>query len=277
MKRIILLLMVTFTMTCGFAQNRNETETMKKVREITDSLTAEQKDALFALAENVFLSGVDSIMNTGMFMKALDLMDSVQVNWKNVTGREPSPRMYRTKGLILMNLEEWAELVKTTEECLSVHKTGINDKESAILYSMQGTAYRNLKEYQKAIRSYEEGSFYYTRVGDSGSQGDMLCSMAKCYMDLGKYMMASSFYEKGFNKFLEYFDTTRSALLRNNFYINDPYKKTVLELFASHLYGMALFQQDYGSRLESKDYLLMSAHCGSMSAKSEYQRIYGNR
>ena len=275
MKRIILLLVVTFTMTCGFAQNRSKTESMKEMREMTDSLTDEQKDALFALTEDIMLARVDSIMNTGMFMKALDLMDSIQVNWKSFTGREPSPRMYRTKGLILMNLEEWAELVKTTEECLSVHKTGINDKESAILYSMQGTSYGNLKEYQKAIRSYEEGAYYYTKIGDSGSQGDMLCSMAKCYGELGKYTMAFSFYEKGFNKFLEYFDTTRSALLRNNLYVSDSYKKTVLGVFAAHLFSMAVFEQDYGSRLDSKDYLLMSAHCGDSSARSEYQRIYG--
>lgn len=53
MKRIILLLVVTFTMACGFAQNRSKTESMKEMREMTDSLTDEQKDALFALTEDI--------------------------------------------------------------------------------------------------------------------------------------------------------------------------------------------------------------------------------
>ena len=275
MKRFILLLMACITMACGFAQNRSKAEAVKSMREVTDSLTDEQRDALFMLTEEIMLAGVDSIMNTGMFMKALDLIDSIQVNWKSFTGREPSPRMYISKGNILMHLEEWGELVKTTEECLSIHKEDITDRIAALMYSMQGSAYRNLKEYQKAIRSYEEGAYYYTKIEDSGSQGDMLCSMAKCYGELGKYTMASSFYEKGFNKFLEYFGTTRSALLRSNFYVNDSYKNTVLGVFAAHLFSMAVFEQDYGSRLDSKDYLLMSAHCGDSSARSEYQRIYG--
>ncbi len=111
MKRFILLLMVTFTMACGFAQSRSKAEAVKSMREMTDSLTDEQRDALFMLTEEMMLAGVDSIMNTGMFMKALDLIDSIQVNWKSFTGREPSPRMYISKGNILMHLEEWVELV----------------------------------------------------------------------------------------------------------------------------------------------------------------------
>jgi len=277
MKRFVLLLMACMTMACGFAQSRSKAEAVKEIREVTDSLTDEQKDALFMLTEEMMLAGVDSIMNTGMFMKALDLIDSIQVNWKSFTGREPSPRMYLMKCNILMHLEEWRDLIRTTEECFSVHKTDINDRIAAIMNGIQGDAHRNLEEYREAIRSYEEGAHYYTRTEDIGSQGNMLCNMAICYGKLGKHTMASSFYEKGINKFLEYFGTTRSALLRSNFYVKDSYKQTVLDVFAAHLFSLAVYEQDHGSRLDSKDYLLMSAHCGDSSAMSEYQRIYGNR
>lgn len=275
MKRFVLLLMACMTMACGFAQNRSRAEVVKEMREVTDSLTDEQKDVLFMLTEEMMLTGVDSIMNTGMFLKALDMIDSIQVYWKSFTGREPSPRMYVSKVNILMHLEEWVELVKTTEECLSVHKEDITDRIAAFMYRNQGCAYTELKEYQKAIRSFEEGAYYHTKMEETGNQGDMLCCMAKCYMELGKYTMASSFYEKGFNKFLEYFGTTRLALLRNNFSVRDSYKNAVLGVFAAHLFSMAVYEQDYGSKYDSKDYLLMSAHCGNPSARSEYQRIYG--
>lgn len=283
MKRFILLFAVFCTMTCGFAQSRSNTNTakeVKEVREMIDSLADAhdtQREAVYALMEETMMAVVDSLVETGMYMNALDLLDSIQVNWKNITGSEPSPRIYLSKGDIQMQLEEWRELAKTTEECLSLHKTDITDKVAGIMYSMQGSAYKNLKEYQKAIRAYEEGSYYYTKTGEVGSQADMLCSMANCYAKIGKYTMASSFYEKGFNKFLEYFGTTRSYLLRNGLYVSDAYKKAVLGVFGAHLFGMAVFEQDYGSRLESQEYLLMAAHCGNASAKSEYQRIYGNK
>lgn len=272
-----MLLMACMTMAFSSAQIQNKAEVREEIMSETDSLSEEQKDAIFSLVENVMISSVDSIMNEGRFMQALELADSMQANWKNMTGRDPSPKMYLTKGIILMHLEEWKELVKTTEECLSIHRETINERIAAIMCSMQGNAHRNLEEYREAIRSYEDGVYYYNKTGDIGSQGDLLCSMAICYMELGKHTMASSFYKKGIDKYLEYFGTSRSALLRSDFSMKDPYKQTVLGVFAAHLFGLALFEHDYGSRLDSKDYLLMSAHCGNTTAKSEYQRIYGYR
>lgn len=274
MKKIVLL-MAYMIMAYSFVQAQNKAVVREQIMESADSLSEEQKDALFMLTEEMMLAGVDSIMNTGMFMKTLDLIDSIQVNWKSFTGREPSPRMYLMKCNILMHLEEWRDLIRTTEECFSVHKTDINDRIAAIMNGIQGDAHRNLEEYREAIRSYEEGAHYYTRTEDIGSQGNMLCNMAICYGKLGKHTMASSFYEKGINKFLEYFGTTRSALLRSNFYVKDSYKQTVLDVFAAHLFSLAVYEQDHGSRLDSKDYLLMSAHCGDTTAKSEYKRIFG--
>ena len=277
MKRIAVLIIAIMILANGYAQMSVKAEAKERISAIADSLSEEEKDAMLTIIEEVMVTAVDSIMNEGRFMQALELIDSMQINWRFLTEREPSPRMYLTKANILMHLEEWRDLANTVKECFSIHKSTINERIGAVLCSMQGNAYRNLEEYREAIRSFEDGVYYYTKTGDVGSQGDMLCSMAKCYGELGKHTIASSFYQKGIDKFLEYFDTTRSALMRNDFSVKDPYKQTVLAVFAAHLFCLAVYEQDYGSRLDSKDYLLMSAHCGDTTAKSEYQRIYGKR
>ena len=80
MKRFILLLIATFTMACGFAQNTNIKEACEKLETVTDSLTEDQKDELFNLAEQILITRVDSIMHEGIYMQALELMDSIQAN-----------------------------------------------------------------------------------------------------------------------------------------------------------------------------------------------------
>ena len=274
MKKIVLL-MAYMIMAFSFVQAQNKAVVREQIMESADSLSEEQKDAMFSVIEGVMLAGVDSIISEGRFMQALELVDSIQVNWKYLTGRELSPSIYLTKGNILMNLEEWRELVKTTEECLSIHEKTMTDGMAAIICAMQGYAHRGIEEYSEAIRSYENGAYYYNKTGDIGSQGDMLCSMAFCYSKLSKHTMATSFYEKGISKFLEYFGTTRSVLLRSDYIVKDSYKQKVLAVFAVHLYSLAVYEQNHGSRLESKNYLLMSAHCGDTTAKSEYKRIFG--
>ena len=274
MKKIIALFLMYFSISVSNAQITSE-NVAYEVKQMTDSLTTEPKELLLTLAEQVVLDAVDSVMNEGMYMQALEILDSVQVNWKKVTGIEPSPQMYLRKVKILMSLEEWQELVLTTEECLRIHIEDISDKIAAITYGTQGYAYRNLEDYKSAIRSYEYALARYNKVGDLGSQGDMMCCMANCYDHLGKTSMASSFYEKGVAKFLSYFGTTRSSLLRGEFNVTDSYMRMVLELFSTHLFAMAVHEQDKGDKIASKDYLKMSANCGNGQAKSEYKRIYG--
>ena len=69
----------------------------------------------------------------GVGMQAFEMADSIQSNWKHITGREPSARMILTKANILMRLEEWRELIKTTEECFFIHKRNIDDRIAAIM------------------------------------------------------------------------------------------------------------------------------------------------
>lgn len=275
MKKILFTIIVLLCSAFSFGQSEQSDDVSANFQQLTDSLTEEQRDFLFSLAEEYMLNAVDSAMGEGMYMQALELLDSVQVNWKKVTGMEPSARMFLEKGKILMGLEEWDDLIKATEECLSIHKEDIPDKVAAIIYSMQGSAYRNIGNFKSAIRSYEYAISKYNRVGNLGDQGDMMCSMAYCYDQIGKQTVASTFYEKGFNKFIEYFNTTRTILLKGNYNVSDPYKQIVLGVFSAHLYCMAVHEQNCGDRLSSKEYLKMSANCGNSQAKSEYNRIYG--
>ena len=136
--------------------------------------------------------------------------------------------------------------------------------------------YRFLKDYKNAIRSYEYVVSCCSKEGDYGGQGDALCEIAFLYNKLGISATASSFYEKGLNKYLQYFHTTKQQLLRRRFKVeDDSLKESELEIFSLHLFKMAIFEGNNGNRLASKEYLLMSSHCGNSEAKSEYQRIYG--
>lgn len=274
MKKGLLIFLMLFFVTIGYARKSVITETKEQIETATDSLTEEQEMIDF-FVEEAMVSIIDSIKNEGRYMQALDMIDSLQVKWKELKGKPISWRTYLIKGNIQMNLEEWIGLIETTEECLIIHKDNILDKGTAIMYEMQGLGYAQLKKYREAIRSYENGVSYSTKTGDLAGQAKMFCNMADCYASLEKYSIASSFYKKGLERYLSYFGTTRSALLRSDFYVKDPYIKTVLRVFASQLFSMAVFEQDYGSKSASKEYLLMSAHCGNETARSEYLRIYG--
>lgn len=282
MKRVLVLFLMVSFVTIGYAQKSVITEANEQIQNM-DSLTEEQKDLLFFVLEKAMVSVIDSITDEGRYMQALDMIDSLQVYWNTLTDRPLSLQIYLKKGNILMSMEEWRGLIATTEECLSVFKlvdkstynADILNRGFALLYSMQGNGHRNLGEYKDAIHSYENAVRYYTEMGDLGGVGGMLCNMAFCYMSLKKYIMASSFFQKGLDKYLNYFETTRSALLKDFFYTQDSYEQTVLALFGEDLLLMAVFEQDYGDKSASKNYLLMSAHCGNERARGEYLRIYG--
>ena len=268
MKKILTILSFFLCLSVN-AQNAEKNQLLP------DSLTQEQRELILYFTEKIALNVVDSVIEEGMYMKALEMLDSIQTNWKRVTGSEPSPQMFFKKAYIYMSLEEWRKMAETANECINIHKNIMMDREFAIVYNMQGTAYKNIGEYTNSIRAYENSIGYYTKLGESGSVGDGLCNMAFCYDKLGKTSVAASFYEKGLSKFLEYFNITRKQLLQNELRVNDSYKKTVKGVFGAQLYMMALFEQKNGDEKAKKEYLLMSAHCGNDAATSEYQRIYG--
>lgn len=267
--RHILFALVTLISFSASAQDVIQTQNS------TDSLTEEQKELLYSLAEQYALDAVDSLIQEGMYMQAIKAIDSLQVNWKKVTGRELSARTYLRKSQIYMSLEEWQQLVNTTTDCINSNKDNMSDRQAALFYSMQGSGYRYLEDYKNAILSYEHALGYYTKIGDLGSQGDILCSIAYSYDKLGKHSTASSFYEKGVSKFLQYFNSSKNYLLQNDLKVEDSYMRSVMGVFGAHLYNMAVYEQNLGDRNSSKEFLLMSAHCGNSTAISEYERIYG--
>lgn len=265
----LLFVLFTFLTVAASAQNEKHNQVPN------DSLSQWEKEFGFTLVEQFIVDKIDSIISEGMYMQALEQLDSFQIKWSSISGRGPSLMMNILRGQIYMSMGEWQQLLYTTNECFNNNKDEITDKSAALIYNMQGMAYKNLEDYFNAIRSYENAFTHYTIINDLGSQGDALCSIAYSYDKAGKSFTASSFYQKGFAKFLQYFNISRKQLLRNDLKLDDSYNIKVMHLFGSHLFNMAVFEQDNGDKSASREYLLMSAHCGNTLARKEYQRIYG--
>lgn len=269
MKRILFTLLFFLTISVSAQE-------FDKGKEYFDSLSEDDKELTTSLVEDIIFNLIDSVMEEGMYMKALDLLDSVNANWQKTFGVEVPYQMYLKKGEVYMRLEEWQRLVDVTTECINKKNGTLPNQVVPIMYNMQGMGYSNLEKYKDAIRSYENALSYYSKNEDLGSQGDVLCNIGHCYNKSRKLLSASSFYNKGLLKFLEYFKITKKQLLQRELKVYDAYEKTLLNSFAVHLFNMAVYEQDYGDKSTSKEYLLMSAHCGYNLAKSEYQRIYGH-
>ena len=204
MKKLLFVLFSLLSISASAQNTQNE--------EPLDTLSQEQKELVISLAEPFFLHKVDSVMEEGMYMQALEALDSLHYNWIKITWKGLSPQIYTRKAQIYMSLEEWQQLIDATNECIKYNKETMSDRMAALIYSMQGLGYRNLEDFKNAIRSNEYALSYYSKDGDYGNQGDMLCSIAYNYDKLGKLSAASSFYQKGFMKFLQSFDITKKQL-----------------------------------------------------------------
>ena len=277
MKKLVLFVLMLLPMCSSVsAHGQNKAEFREKFLELTDTLTTEEKDSLFSILNSVTLDFIDYNLNEGSYCQALEFIDSIQGNWKYLTGQDVPTQIFFKKALVLVQFGEWEKLKELTGECLSTHKGDIKEPELAVIYNMQGLSHLSLKEYQEAIKSYEHASLYYSKTGDIGGQANVLCNMASCYEKLMNHPMAYSFYEKGMTLFFKYFNTSRSKLLKRELCNSDPQKDATLGVFADHLYDLAVFEQNNGSRDAMRDYLLMSAHCGNPDAQKEYKRIFGD-
>lgn len=272
MRRLLIILLALLPF-IGSAQD------LEQPQASTDSVTQEQKEFVYSMLEQVIIEAVDSLIQEGMYMQALESLDNLK--WEESTGLPVPPRMYMLKAQIYLLTEEWQQLVNATDDCIkSIERIKNSDDPkyislAALCYSMQGNGYRYINEYKNAIRSYEKAIGRYNDLGDLGYQGELLCNIAYCYDKLDKPSAASSFYKKGLSKFLQYFNKSKENLLQNVLIVDDSYKQAMLDVFGTHLLHMAVFEENCGDRESSKDYLLMSAHCGNPTAKSEYKRIYG--
>lgn len=240
-----------------------------------DSLSPEQKKMVFDVVEIYLFNGIDSLINEGMYMQALENIDSTQVKYETVFGRKLPPYLYVIKANILSNFEDWEKMLSTTVECIKYHKDSMSDREAAMVYKLQGEAFYNMKVYLSAIQSYESSMSKFNVLGEKDSQGDILIRMATCYEEIGKSTLALTLYEKGVDRFLDYLGTTRANLIQKNFFVTDSRKKIVRDLLAVNLYHIAVFYQEIGDKTTSKEYLIMSKNCGCRLANSEYERIYG--
>ena len=281
-KKILLCMMLMLPMMVQ-AQEMSYRDKLKEARRILDEYPEEQKDAVIFSAEKFILNHVDSLIEEGLYRYASEVMDTIEIYWKDVTGKNLSGRFYATLSQNYMWQEEWRKMCESIDKYLVIYKSLPDDSsEKEInrlwlksLYLTKGMALNNLEEWNSAIDAYEKANYLYAEVNDLGNQGGCLCNMAECYDKLGKPMMARNLFEKGFQKYLDNFDITRSALLRSEFSVTGILKSAELRVFSEHLYQMALYEQEHGTRSAMKDYLLMAAHCGNQIAKEEYKRIFG--
>ena len=241
---------------------------------MTDTMSNETKEVIYEMIEKTIISAVDSIIEQGMYIQALQAIDTIQINWKKLTQMEPTLRMYMRKIQIFGAMEEWAKLVETSEECLKTHSSTMTDEACAHIYNWNGLGNSNLQKYKEALFSYEKTLAYYTKSGNVGNQANAICRIAYCYSKIEKKSTALSLYEKGFNKYLQYFNVTKDYLLNHTLSFTDPQKKLCLSDFSLNLFNMALFAQEIDDYAARKDYLKMSANCGWEPAKKEYDRIY---
>lgn len=275
MKKIVLLILMMLPVAV-YGQNETYSPTeMKEGFASLESLPEGLRDIIFLESENVVIDYIDSLVNEGLYLKALERMDTIETRWKFASGRDLTPLYYIVKCNVLQYLEEWEKIVEIVDYCLLTSHSEGSLSDLALLHNHKGNALKGLFRYSDAIKSYEKATSFYGRNNDLGGQSNMICSMAYCYTKIGKTIMAKELYGKGFKMYLDYFGTSRSALLRTKYMVDGSLKKAALSVFSWHLYNMAIYEQDYGSSQAKKECLLMSANCGNSDAESEYHRIYG--
>jgi tetratricopeptide (TPR) repeat protein len=275
MKKIVLFLMMMLPMAVMGQSNKDIESAAQEMKMLLDSIRPERKVFFMEFMESIILAGVDSLEQEGMFNQALETCDSLSVQIKKMFGMAPSAQLYLEKAHLLQKMEEYNLAIATIQEYFDTHKDSIDEKRVPLLYHIQGNSYRNLGDYREAIGSYEKYSMSSKKIGKLENQAISFCDMAYCYTKIGKYVLARTCYEKGLQVYLDYFGVKRYMLLKGAYNEKDSYRRKVLAVFANHLFEMAVFEQEFGSKTDKKEYLLMSAHCGNVLAKEEYKRIYG--
>ena len=162
MKKLVLFVLMLLPMCSSVsAHGQNKAEFREKFLELTDTLTTEEKDSLFSILNSVTLDFIDYNLNEGSYCQALEFIDSIQGNWKYLTGQDVSIPIYLKRALVLVQFEEWEKLKELTGECLSTHKRDMKEAELAVIYNMQGLSHLSLKEYHPRLVILEDKLMYY--------------------------------------------------------------------------------------------------------------------
>jgi tetratricopeptide (TPR) repeat protein len=238
-------------------------------------LSQEQREELL---ESSIVFVVDSLLEEGMYMQAMEGLDNVVVGWKK-TGKPAPPMIYLKRLQINRYMEEWQQVINDADSCIASINYYQDPKYrsmAALVYKSQGDGYRYIEDYKNAIRPYENAVGLYKELGVLIDQADALCSIANCYDLLDKTNTAAKFYENGLSKYLQAFGISEKRLLQQDLVSADESKQNDINVFGLHLLRMAILEEKRGNNMKSKDYLLMSAHCGLDVSRSEYQRLYGN-
>ena len=120
MKKLVLFVLMLLPMCSSVsAHGQNKAEFREKFLELTDTLTTEEKDSLFSILNSVTLDFIDYNLNEGSYCQALEFIDSIQGNWKYLTGQDVSIPIYLKRALVLVQFEEWEKLSSKIMESAS--------------------------------------------------------------------------------------------------------------------------------------------------------------
>jgi tetratricopeptide (TPR) repeat protein len=268
MKKLFIVCFISILSLGSYAQDKNAwllqaKEYSEKIKTSSD----EEREYFIYKLESILHHTTDSLMKEGMYMTALEMIVFFNKSWVDITGNNFPIMLYLKKGMLYSFLDDWGNAVKTTQECLSVHKNS-KDTTMVFIYEFQGRGYKQLKDYNNAIIAYENALSYFIKNKNVGKQGSILYDLGHCYSENGNKSLAASFYEKGFNKSLEYFNTTRSALLKSKYIVNegDERKKSLLDIFSNNLAIQAVLEIERRNLESAYEYLKMSANCGNEKA-----------
>ncbi len=276
MKQLLFCLLAFLIFPCDFAKVLTTSEVCTKNDNIkieSDSLTPEQCKFYANFTGRICLQLVDSLQELGLYSKAIDTWDSTIPQIESDLEIDVIESLYLRKTHILLSLERSSEVISSSNLFLDRYKEFASTSTIGLIYQMLGAAYEGEKNYQLAITSYEEAVACAIKMEDLSTQANCLCDIANCYNHLGKNRLTMSYYDKGIEKFLAFFETTRMFLVKKKIHVDDLYKQVALEVFSNHLLMRAFYELEHEGKTEAKEYFYMSAHCGNDRAMSEYQKF----
>lgn len=259
MKRIYTLLLSFLALCAVYAQTDGEGGKENEISESTPT-------------ELTIIERVDSIMEAGLYMEALELINSYHLRLKTSEGRDLPQVIYLQKCKALHYMEEWDELVKVVDDCLQAYGNLNDESFLSYLYYLQGYAYMNMENYRSSICSLEHMIPYSMKTGHLSDVAMAYSGIAFCYKEMDRLSAAFSFYEKACSVYMKNFNVSRSYLLKHKLCASDTNKdRHSISLFASCLFDMALLKMKNGEFALAKEYFRMSANCGNKSAQA-YER-----
>ena len=264
----------------GLANLFNKSKDGDEFLKYFDGLPQEQQEELTNLmidfTERAVMVVVDSLIEEGLYMEALEFVDSLCVEFPKNTGGLPAPPMvYFQKIILYHNMQESQQKIKAADDCIaSISHYQIRNYErmSAYVYRLRGDGYVSLGDYKTAISSYEKAIGLYKKLGELDQQAWLLCQIANCYGLCKKPFTSDKFFENGLSKYLKYFDTSEKWLLQNELVADDSDTQEKIKEFGKQLFSKAFYEATRKHNMLFEKYIQMAVHCG-IDLENEMQKL----